>query len=153
MRSGFLGIIAGGFLALEIVGIVLVAGKIGVLATFAWLLAGVLLGGWLIRSAGTGFMPELIQATSGGRDPFSVMWRTGRRFLAGVLLIFPGPFSDVLALLLLLTAGLPRNTDTGYMCRRHGGPYADMGHGYQGTRRAGGGADDGVIEGEFRRED
>ncbi len=129
------------------------AGKIGVLATFAWLLAGVLLGGWLIRSAGTGFMPELVQATAGGRDPFSVMWRTGRRFLAGVLFIFPGPCSDVLALFLLLTAGLPRNTDTGGMGRRHDGPFAGMEQGHQGPRRAGGGVDDGVIEGEFRRED
>jgi len=142
------GIIAGAFLALEIVGIALVAGQIGGLATFVWLLATFLSGAWLIRSAGAGFMGELLQATTSGRDPFSVMWRMGRRFLAGALLIFPGPITDVLALLLLMSAGLPRGPDP--VPARTGGATAYTPHGVRHADRR---PEDGVIEGEFRRED
>lgn len=127
MRFGFIGIIAVAFLALEIVGIALVAGEIGGLRTFLWLLGAALAGGWLIRSAGTGFMPELVQATTSGRDPFSVMWTAGRRFLAGLLLIFPGPITDVLGLLLLLTTGLPRPSQPAAAYRPGPGPHPEGG--------------------------
>jgi len=129
------------------------AREIGGLPTFLWLLGAALAGGWLIRSAGAGFLPELMQATAGGRDPFSVMWRVGRRFLAGVLLIFPGPLTDVLALLLLLTAGLPRAV--GPATAGGHGPGMGPGAGYspRGPRPPGGRDGDDVIEGEFRRED
>jgi UPF0716 protein FxsA len=149
MRLGFLGIIAAAFLALEIVGIALVGLQIGMLQTFLWLLGAALAGGWLIRSAGAGFMPELMHATAGGQDPFRVMWRAGRRFLAGLLLIFPGAVSDVLAVLLLLTAGLPRKQAA--ISPGSYGPGPD-----RGARRSPGGQPQGseeAIEGEFRRED
>lgn len=149
MRLGFLGIIAVAFLALEIVGIALVAGEIGALRTFIWLLAAVLAGGWLIRTAGAGFMPELMQASAGGQDPLRVMWRTGRRFLAGLLLIFPGPVTDVLAVLLLLTAGLPRKQVPDFP----GGYGPGPGHGPRPPPRRNRQDREGVIEGEFRRED
>ena len=151
MRFGFVGIIAGAFLALEIVGIALLAGEIGGLRTFLWLLAAAFAGGWLIRTAGAGFMPELMHATTSGQDPFSVMWRTGRRFLAGMLLIFPGPITDVIAVLLLLTAGLPRAAAPAPNRRPDAG-YADE-PGPSGPRPAGRPPEGDVIEGEFRRED
>jgi len=152
MRFGFVGIIAVAFLALEIVGIALIAGEIGILRTFLWLLLAAIAGGWLIRVAGTGFMPELMHATASGRDPFSVMWAAGRRFLAGVLLIFPGPISDVLAVILLLTAGLPRAATPA--TAGWGGNGGDAGD-YRPQRpqqKPDRGEGD-VIEGEFRRED
>ena len=149
MRFGVFGIIAGAFLALEIVGIVLVAGEIGALRTFLWLLGAALAGGWLIRTAGVGFMPELVQATANGQDPFSVMWAAGRRFLAGLLLIFPGFITDGVALLLLLTAGLPRATGPVPGGRHEAGPRYTT----HGAHRPGGRPEDDVIEGEFRRED
>lgn len=149
MRLGFVGIIAVAFLALEIVGIALVAGEIGALQTFLWLLGAAVAGGWLIQSAGTGFMPELVHASSSGQDPFAVMWHTGRRFLAGMLLIFPGLVSDVLALLLLLSSGLPRGAGH-YRAGTYGaGPRHTAG---RPPHRGAAGEDD-VIEGEFKREE
>lgn len=153
MRLGFVGIIAVAFLALEIVGIALVAEKIGALGTFLWLLGAALAGGWLIRTAGAGFMSELAQATASGRDPFRVMWAAGRRFLAGLLLIFPGPVTDGLGLLLLLAAGLPRMGRPAAAGYPGQGPRQDESQACTppGARRQGG--DGHVIEGEFRRED
>jgi UPF0716 protein FxsA len=154
MRFGFVGIIAVAFLALEIVGIALVAGEIGGLATLLWLLGAALAGGWLIRGAGAGFMTELVQATSHGRDPFSVMWKAGRRFLAGLLLIFPGPLTDVLGLMLLLTTGLPPRPARPAAYPPGPGPQPQDGHAYTGRGQRPEGRRHGeVIEGEFRRED
>ena len=74
-------------------------------------------------------MPQLTTAMERGHTPFGVLWATGRRFLAGALLMFPGFVSDAIALILLIWPGaaLPP------------------------TRPAA--RDDGVIEGEYRREE
>ena len=129
MRLGFVGIIAVAFLALEMVGMYLIAQEIGWMRTVLWLLAAFVSGVWVIRHAGAGFLPNLATSLNKGHAPFGVLWVTGRRFLAGVLLILPGAISDLIALVLLLWPG-PKLPPA------------------QGTPR-----DDGVIEGEFRRED
>lgn len=129
MRLGFFGIIAVAFLALEMVGMYLIAQAFGWALTMLWLLAAFISGIWVIRHAGAGFLPNLTTSLNQGHAPFGVLWVTGRRFLAGVLLILPGAISDLIALALLLWPGpkLPATT--------------------QAARN------DGVIEGEFRRED
>jgi UPF0716 protein FxsA len=127
MRLGFAGIIAVAFLALEMVGMYLIAGKIGWPSTLLWLIASFFGGSWVIRRAGAGFLPALSASINRGHAPFAILWATGRRFMAGALLILPGAISDVIALGLLLWPG-PRL------------PPARP-------------RDDGVIEGEFRREE
>lgn len=102
MRIGLSGIIAVAIPALEIVGIYLVGSRIGLGLTLLWLVAAMLLGAAVIREEQASFMPRLQQAMAQGQAPFALLWASGRRFLAGVLLIVPGPFSDVVALLLLL---------------------------------------------------
>ncbi len=123
MRLGFFGIIAVAFLALEIVGIYLIGKQVGGLATAIWLLLDGLLGVLVIRRAGADF-PALLREA-----PLGLIWATGRRFLGGALLILPGPFSDLIALPLLLWPSPPTPP----------------------TRRTA--AHDDVIEGEFRREE
>ncbi len=135
MRLGFAGIIAVAILALELVGIYQIGQRIGLFWTLLWLIGGVVAGVMVIRRAGVGLMPELAESVRRGHEPFGVLWATGRRFVAGVLLMLPGAGSDVLALLLLLWPTRTR-------------PLAARGAAAQ-TRRAG----DDVIEGEFRRED
>ncbi len=63
-----------------------------------------------------------------GGDIIGSLLDSGRRLLAGILLIFPGVISDVIALLLLISRRPPTGGET--VVR-----------------------DNGVIEGEFRRED
>lgn len=132
MRVGGLGIIAVAFLALEMVGMYLIGQRIGGLETALWLILDVVLGIWVIRHAGAAFLPGLMHGLGQGHPPFAMLWATGRRFLAGVLLILPGALSDLIALVLLLWPSPPA-------------PPA-------GRRPPGRGPDD-VIEGEFRRED
>jgi UPF0716 protein FxsA len=129
MRLGFVGIIAMAFLALEMVGIYRIFQSIGGAPTFLWLIAAVIAGVGVIRRAGAGFLPALAASLERGHAPFGIIWTTGRRFLAGALLILPGAIGDLVALVLLLWPA-PR---------------------IPAARRAP--AEDGVIEGEFRRED
>jgi len=129
MRVGVSGIIAVAFLALEMVGIYRIAEDIGWAVTLLWLLAAGIAGMAVIRRAGNGFMTGLLASAQAGQAPIAVVWSTGRRFLAGALLIFPGIFSDLIGLLLLLWPG----------------------PGLPPPRTAA--RDDDAIEGEFRRED
>jgi len=133
LLAKFWPIIALAFPALEIVGIVLIWGEIGVW-TLLWLLLAILAGSALISLERAAFMPGLAVAMSGGGNPFETLKASGLRFLAGLLLIFPGAISDVAALLLLLWAGSrpvpPRM-----------------------PRGPGAAANDDVIEGDYRRID
>lgn len=146
MKLGFLAIIAVAFLGLEIVAIALMTATIGGLATLAWLLADLFIGGWLIRRTWAGVVPELTLAMQRGQDPVATVWRSGRRFLAGLLLIFPGFVTDAVALILLLGAGLPR-------ARAADAPGPATPGGAPGAGMRPGAARGEVIEGEYRRED
>lgn len=136
MRLGIAGIIAVAIPALEIVGIYQVGSRIGLGWTLLWLLAAMFAGAAVIRQEQALFMPRLQQAMAQGQTPFGLIWASGRRFLAGVLLIIPGPFSDFVALVLLLW---PSRKGVSVKPTRSESP------------SSGSGAD--VIEGEFRRED
>jgi UPF0716 protein FxsA len=126
-------IIAVAIPALEMVGIYQIAQRIGWGWTLLWLIAAIWAGVALIRAQHSDLPARLGQALARGEAPFGEIWASGRRLLAGVLLILPGAGSDLLALLLLLwpTARTPA-------------PIPPAG-------AARGEAE--VIEGEFRRED
>jgi UPF0716 family protein affecting phage T7 exclusion len=88
MRLGFAGIIAVAIPALEIVGSTWLAVASGLWPTL--LAAGaVIAGAYVIRQERASFMPRLQQILAQGHPPFGLLWASGRRFLAGVLLICP----------------------------------------------------------------
>jgi len=126
-------IIAVAIPALEMVGIYQIAQRIGWGWTLLWLIAALWAGVALIRAQHSDLPARLSQALARGENPFGALWASGRRLLAGILLILPGAGSDLLALLLLLwpTARTPAPVPP---------PTAARGEAE-------------VIEGEFRRED
>jgi UPF0716 protein FxsA len=136
MRLGIAGIIAVAIPALEIVGIYQVGSRIGLGWTLLWLLAAMFAGAAVIRQEQAAFMPRLQQAMARGQAPLALLWASGRRFLAGVLLIIPGPFSDCIAVLLLLWP-------TPKLAPAEPAPRQSAPPGSRGD----------VIEGDFRRED
>lgn len=89
-----------------------------------WLVASAVAGWFLLRRVPETFAAALLHSALQGGSPLRGLLTGGATLLAGLLLIFPGVVSDALALTLLLAAPPPRT------------PPAD-----------------GVIEGEFRRED
>lgn len=130
MRTWFLIIL--GFTALELVGIYLVWQEIG-LATIIWLVVAGVVGIRLLCRERQDFMPRLTRLLMDGHTLLAVMLASCRRILAGLLFVFPGIISDVIALILLLW---PEDRPP----RRPPNPAS--------TRRG-----ETVIEGEYRRID
>lgn len=90
-----------GFPALEIYVMVQLAGVIGWWLA-PWLLASAVVGSWLVREAGAMVPLRLFAAMQSGHSLSLALLLGFRSVLAGLLLIFPGVISDVLALLILL---------------------------------------------------
>lgn len=86
---------------LEIVGMVLVAHWIGVAWTLLLLLAGTVLGSWLLKREGTRAWQRFVRAAQDG--PPGVEATDGIVGLVGALLLaIPGFLTDIVGLLLLL---------------------------------------------------
>jgi UPF0716 protein FxsA len=143
-RMGWLlAIIAVAIPALEMVGIYQIAQHIGWGWTLVWLLWAMWAGAALIRAQHVDLPARMRQAAERGENPFGAIWASGRRILAGVLLILPGAGSDLLALLLLLwpTARVPaEGASDGFVNPPPSPPPSAHG-------------EPEIIEGEFRRED
>lgn len=67
-----------------------------------WLIFGVIAGKMLIRGESMSMVSRVALTMQNGQSPFGALWKSGRTMMAGVLLIFPGVISDVIALVLLL---------------------------------------------------
>lgn len=105
---------------------------------YGWWLALYLLSttitGWLlIQEERLAVLGRLLQIVQNGQHPVVALLTSARKLLAGVLLIFPGVISDIIAVLLLL---IPMPSG--------GKPPVTPNHAA---------ANDDVIEGEWRRED
>ena len=71
-----------------------------------WVLAYVMFSaacGWaLISGERLAMLPRILQTLREGEHPMLVILSSARTFVAGVLLIFPGVLSDILAAILLI---------------------------------------------------
>ena len=67
-----------------------------------WLAAGLLSGLMLLRNERIAFRANTLAALHGDQSLLRGLVDSGRKVLAGMLLVFPGVVSDVIALLLLL---------------------------------------------------
>jgi UPF0716 protein FxsA len=137
MRFLMLGILLGFPLAEAVV--MYMIGQNNLYWLAAWLILAAVIGVVLIKEARFALVARLAAALAQGRFSLSALIDSGRTVLAGLLLIFPGIISDVMALLLLL---LPIRTQELELHPIHAG-------GGGGATRGNAG---GVIDGEFRRE-
>ncbi|HEY2818005.1 MAG TPA: FxsA family protein [Casimicrobiaceae bacterium] len=100
---------------------------------WVWLTASMIGGLWLMKNERLAFRSNVVAALHGEQSLLRELVDSGRKVLAGILLIVPGVLTDVLALLLLL---LPINHG-----RLRPQPAA-AGRGYSRGK---------AIEGEYRR--
>jgi UPF0716 protein FxsA len=101
-RLGLIGVALLVTAAIEIVLLVLVAHQIGVGLTVLLVLAGVLLGGWLLRREGVRAWRALRQATAASRPAGPEVSDGLVGLLSALLLVVPGFVTDVLGLALLV---------------------------------------------------
>lgn len=87
---------------IEIAGFVIVGDEIGVLATLALVIAAGILGAILLRVQGFGVMTRIRREVDAGRDPSGEVAKGVMVLLAGILLLIPGFFTDIVGLLLFL---------------------------------------------------
>ena len=129
MRLKWMIVLALSFPLLEALGIFLLARNIG-WWVIVWLAVAGLAGLMLIRFERTAWSLRLLSTLSSGNPLGASLFASGRILIAGVLLLFPGIISDIIAVILLLLPGT-----------RFKRPVA--------VPRA---ANDEILEGEFRRE-
>jgi UPF0716 protein FxsA len=87
--------------AVEITGLVLVTRAIGLAWALALVLAGALLGTWLLRREGARAWRRFRAAAQAGRPPGGEVSRGVVGLVAGLLLVVPGFLTDLAGLLLL----------------------------------------------------
>jgi len=129
MRFGWIVLLLLSFPVLEAIGIFWAASAIGGWVVL-WLLLAAAAGILLIRVERAAWGARLLFSLQSGTHPLTSLFASGRILLAGGLLVFPGFFSDAIALALLLIPGT--------WGRRKPDPLRP--------------ANDDVLEGEFRRE-
>jgi UPF0716 protein FxsA len=89
-------------LVAEVAALVAVTHQVGLLLTLALLVAGTLVGGWLLRREGTRAWRAFAVAVAEGRPPGREVLDGMLVLLGGGLVLFPGFVSDALGLLCLL---------------------------------------------------
>ena len=87
---------------IEITLFIVIGGKIGVLATLAWILAMAVIGFLVIRVKGIETARLANQAMRRGETPGPAMMDGALTVIAAVLMIVPGFFTDLIGLILLL---------------------------------------------------
>ena len=95
----------------------------------AWVVLAACAGMALIKEARFALLARLAHGVAQGRFAIAALTDSARTVLAGILLIFPGVVSDLIALTLLLLPGPRVVVESGVRRRAHGT----------------------LIEGEFRR--
>ncbi len=110
----------------------------------AWLVFAAIGGVVLIKQARFSLVSRLASALSQGQFSISAMIDSFRTVLAGLLLIFPGVISDVMALCLLM---MPVREPAYERVRTNSNTHSNTNNRSNGNTRSGS-----VIDGEFRRE-
>ncbi len=111
------------YIFIEIALFIWIGGAIGVGWTLLWILAGFLIGGWMLKRGGNESRKWLQQASQGGevgKASKQIYW-----FIGGLLVILPGFFTDALGLLLvfpptqslitwIISLFIPESVQTGF---------------------------------------
>ncbi|GAA1517146.1 FxsA family protein [Streptomyces albidochromogenes] len=147
------------WLVLEIWLLTLVADAAGALTVFLLLLAGAVLGGLVIKRAGRRAfknLTETLQRQQAGETPAQRRMGSGSGFLmlGGLLLMLPGPISDVAGLLLLVPpvrTFLGRRAERSLERRMSAAGAGGLGDAFQQARMRR--PDGKVVQGEVVRQD
>lgn len=129
-----------GMLFVEIWSIIKMSDYVGFLATLVLLVAGFIFGLQLMRSQGINAMMKASQGVQTGESPLAPLAAGIVKAFAGILLIIPGFFTDIIALIILLP--FVRNAFARYIAKKgqfQGFAAGGFGKGFGGAFGNGGG--------------
>jgi UPF0716 protein FxsA len=115
-----------GLIFAEIAAFILVGQAIGVVATLALILLGMVTGAVLLRRAGTSTLMRMRTDAAAHKLPVRALFDGAAAAVAALLLMLPGFITDVLALLLLVPAS--RNRLWSGLSGRYGGDWRRAPH-------------------------
>lgn len=114
--------ILGVYIVIDFVALILFASSFGALATLALIIGSGICGVQLMRKEGRQTLQHMQANLMEGKQSLSGIMRNSAFLLGGVLMILPGPISDVLGIVMVLPT----------LLRRHRGPQAATGNIYDG---------------------
>ena len=133
--------ILGVYIIIDFVALILFASSFGALATLALIIGSGICGVQLMRKEGRQTLQDMQASLVQGQQSFGSIMRNSAFLLGGLLMILPGPISDVLGLIMVLPKLLRRNR-----------PSASTGQTYEGEASAR--PHEGhIIEGEYIERD
>lgn len=105
--------ILGVYIILDFVALILFASSFGALATLALISGSGLCGVQLMRKEGRQTLQNIQASVMQGQQPLGSIIRNSAFLLGGILMILPGPISDVLGLAMVLPMLLRRSRNAG----------------------------------------
>ena len=140
----------------EIAGFVIVGRAIGVLATLALVVLGVVIGMAMLRRQGLGILQKMSSEGRSGVVPGRELLKPAMLVIAGLLFMIPGFISDILAILICIPA--VRDLSWKYVSRRfvvvggRNGFTASSGADFRSRNPSAGGKVVDLDEEDFKRE-
>lgn len=133
--------ILGVYIIIDFVALILFASSFGALATLALIIGSGICGVQLMRREGRQTLQNMQASVMQGQQSLSGIIRNSAFLLGGILMILPGPISDVLGLVMVLPTLLRRKHNAGTTGRTFEGETTDQRH------------EGNVIEGEYIERD
>ena len=115
---------------IEIIGFIVIGGKIGAVLSVLWVIADAIIGFTLLTTLGAKALRKLEKAVAAGTAPVEEMFDGFCIIIGALLLIFPGFISDFMALPLLIAP--VRHWIFLYLKHKHGDILNDLGKTSQG---------------------
>ena len=105
--------ILGVYIIIDFVALILFASSFGALATLALIIGSGICGVQLMRKEGRQTLQNMQASVMQGQQSLGSIIRNSAFLLGGILMILPGPISDVLGLAMVLPTLLRRNRNAG----------------------------------------
>lgn len=134
--------ILGVYIIIDFVALILFASSFGAIATLALIIGSGICGVQLMRKEGRQTLQDMQTSLAEGQQSLGGIMRNSAFLLGGLLMILPGPISDVLGLAMVLPTLLRRD-------RRSG----TTGHTYEGEASTTRSHEGNIIEGEYIERD
>lgn len=135
--------ILGVYIIIDFVALILFASSFGAIATLALIIGSGICGVQLMRKEGRQTLQDMQASLVQGQQSLGNIMRNSAFLLGGLLMILPGPISDILGIAMVLPKLLRRNRHTAATGQTYESEASTQTHSHEGH----------IIEGEYIERD